>query len=132
MAIRSLLKARRYTPFSIENLEAGVLSKSDIIALVALLGNLQGLLSGLSIGTGAPATASGNLKGQYVDHIFTAANTLTTIAHGLNVVPVFAIPVFKDRACDIYDTNFGAGWGTNQIQLYSTVASAKVKLLLLS
>jgi hypothetical protein len=129
MAVRSLQRKKRITPFSIsgEQLESG-----DIRLLSLVIAEIQGLVTNLSIGDGVSSRQAGNFKGQVIDHIFVSANVLNTIPHGLGVIPTAVIPILKDRACDLYDTNFRAGWGANQIQLFSSVASAKVKLLLLA
>lgn len=130
MALRSIQRQKRITPFSLSGDSVG---PSDIAYLSGVVAEIQGLITNLSIGSGVSSQGAGNFKGQFVDHVFpAAANTLQTIPHGLGTPPVVALIAIADRACRIYDTNFQAGWGNNQIQLYCDTASAKVKLLILA
>lgn len=134
MAIRSLRKVRRPPTFRVERTPEGIVQDTELDRMAGFLNQLHILLSsGVSIGTGVSSTAAGNMSGQFIDWVFSSTpDTLEVIPHGLGKAPIAVIPIRMDRACIIYDTNFGAGWGYSQIQLYCNVASAKVKLLLLT
>lgn len=134
MAIRTLRKVRKPPTFKVERNPDGVVQDTELDRMAGFINKLHTLLaSGVSVGTGESSSAAGNLSGQFIDWVFSATpDSLETIPHGLGKAPVAVIPVRMDRACIIYDTNFGAGWGYSQIQLYCNTASAKVKLLLLT
>lgn len=134
MASRSLQNSRRIVSLALQRDRDGRIPDSEFDRMMAEVLAMRSILNaGISLGGGVSSTVAGNFRGQIVDWTFSSTpNTLATIAHGLRVVPVAAIPLLKDRACDIYDSNFAAGWGREQIQLYCSVASAKVKLLILA
>lgn len=134
MANRTLLGSRRAPVLRIARESDGTVSPYELDRQMDLLNAvLPALLGGISLGSGESSSIAGNFRGQIIDWVFSATpNSLETIPHGLGVVPVAVIPLIKDRAGDIYDTTFRAGWGPSQIQLYCSVASVKVKLLVLS
>lgn len=134
MPIRSIRRRAAITGMALIRDLDGKIPDSELDRMMYEFQLVRTILNGgISVGSGASSSQAGNHKGQFVDAVFpSAANTVMMIAHGLNTTPTFAIPVLKDRACDLYDSNFGAGWGPSYIQLFSSVASAKVKLLILA
>ena len=128
MALRSIQRKKSITPISLST----PMDESGVAQLNLVIPELQGLVTNLSFGSGISSRGAGNFKGQFVDYVFVAANTLNTIPHGLDTIPLIAMIAIADRACRIYDTDFRSGWGNNQIQLYCDTASAKVKLLILA
>lgn len=93
-----------------------------------LRGIVKALNGRLSMGNGLTGHRTGNLSGQWIDVLTPAvANTEFVVPHGLQRVPVAAVPVKKDRAVDIYDSSAGS-WNDTLIYLKASVASATVKL----
>jgi len=97
----------------------------------AIIGRLNG---GLLVGSGEANTAAGNLSAGFLRITFPSTpDTEVMMPHGLKRVPIAAIPVFKDRACDVYSLRGAAdAWGdVDKAYFACSVASAKVILLLL-
>lgn len=133
MATRTLRGSRQVAAYAVARGADGVIPDNEIDRLADVLQKVTNtVFGGLSIGGGVSSFKAGNFKGQFVDWTFTAANTSYAIPHQVGAVPVAVFVCVADRACNIFDTNFQAGWGTNYIQLECDTASAKVKLLLLS
>lgn len=133
MATRSL-KGRVPPPLiKLQLAEDGSVPPSEVTRLAGTLQQVLSILSGgLSFGTGQSSYIGGNTKSQFVDYVFVAASTYYSIPHGLDTVPIGFLVVISDRACNVYDGNFGAAWGTEVVTLACDTAGAKVKLLLLS
>lgn len=133
MATRSLQGRTRPPIIGLKLAEDGSVPPLEVSRLADTLQQVLSILAGgLSFGTGQSSYIGGNVKAQFVDYVFTAAATSYSIPHGLGAVPIGFLVVLSDRACNVYDANFGAAWGTNIVTLTCDTAGAKVKLLLLS
>lgn len=130
MANRGLRHVPTAPSFRLPRNADGTVDPADLVRLADEVAKLQSILrGGISLGNGNSSSLAGSLRGQYIDYVFAAANTVYNIPHGLGKVPTGYLVVLQDRAADIYDSNFGVGWGALTISLYSSVASAKVKLI---
>lgn len=132
MAIRSLTKVPATPYIGLQRDAEGNIPVVEIERLADTLQKVLSILSGgLSFGTGESSSLGGNVYSQFIDYVFTAANTSYSIPHGLGQTPTGFLVVVADRACHIYDGNFKAAWGPSVVTLASDTANAKVKLLLL-
>lgn len=131
MAIRTMIDDRDAMVGDFPDIAAedgkltGVLSGALTQAIKAVIRKLNGLIS---LGTGATGHRAGNLDAQYIDILTpSVANTEFPVPHGLGRLVIGYDVVRKDRAVDIYDSNFGS-WNPELLLLKATVASASVKL----
>lgn len=133
MATRSLQGRVKPPIIGLRLAEDGSVPPLEVSRLADTLQQVLSILSGgLSFGTGRSSYIGGNIKSQFVDYVFTAAGTSYAIPHGLGAVPIGFLIVLFDRACRVYDGNFGAAWGAQTVTLTCDTAGAKVKLLLLA
>jgi hypothetical protein len=104
----------------------GRLTNQAMLAVYSALTAAIRVLNGfVSLGSGQQAAQTGNIDGQWIEHLFIAANTEQEIPHGLRRKAIGYCVWAKDRACDIYEANRGS-WDENTIRLKSTVAGATV------
>jgi hypothetical protein len=112
----------------------GKFDDADVMRAVATVQAIAGLLNGgIRIGTGAANSQAGNLSGGLLKLVFGTANTEIKLPHGLHRVPIGFVPLFKDRACDVYSSRGAAlAWGDESMAYFTcNTASAVVVGLLL-
>lgn len=79
---------------------------------------------GLSRGTGANATLTGNLYGQFLEFTTpSVANTEFEVPHGLGQLPIGFDPCLIDKAGILYTSSYGS-WSDSMIYLKCSATSA--------